>query len=289
MICNKCDMVLVLKDFIKPIIQLLSNDIEDYNMRLLTTKCLNTSVALLYFIIGKDGIKIADYCDTRATIKRHQKKKDNNQNIVTSLKQDLLFDKKDNKRYIYYVLLTDGYFPYSNSSKQSAFFPGHVFIIEKIPSCDPNNPNKKPSFFMYQSYINEYDLAGHFKNNNGSVKLSYTRATNIIKNLSYILNTESWDDKCIEYWKDFTFVDTSHMKDALCKDQFYVCYKEAVVNGCIRNIKNYVKTKLTDIKKKSANINMNGVYGNTNRYDENQIPLTNSEMKYNLENLLKKL
>ena len=286
MICNKCDMVLVLKDFIKPIIQLLSNDIEDYNMRLLTTKCLNTSVALLYFIIGKNGIKIADYCDTRATIQRHKEKVDNNQQIVLSLKNELLFDKKDNKRYIYYILLTDGYFPYANSSKQSAFFPGHVFIIEKIPSC---NANKKPSFFMYQSYINEYDLAGHFKNNNGSVKLSYTRTANIIKNLTYILNTETWDDKCIEYWKDFTFVDTSHMKDALCKDQFYVCYKEAVVNGCIRNIKQYVKTKLSDIKTKSATMNMNGIYGNAKRYDDSQIPLTNSEMKYNLENLLKKL
>lgn len=284
MICNKCDMVLVLKDFIKPIIQLLSNDIEDYNMRLLTTKCLNTSVALLYFIIGKDGIKIADYCDTRATIQRHQEKLDNNQNIVTSLKQELLFDKKDNKRYIYYILLTDGYFSYADSSKQSAFFPGHVFIIEKMPSCDKN---KKPYYFMYQSYINEYDLAGHFKNNSGSVKLSYTRTTNIIKNLNYILNAEVWDDKCIEYWKDFTFVDTDHMKDAKCKGQFFICYKEAVVNGCIRNIKNYVKTKLTNLKTKSKN--MNDIYGNSKRYDESQTPLTNSEMKYNLENLLKKL
>jgi hypothetical protein len=37
------------------------------------------------------------------------------------------------------------------------FFPGHVFILEKIPSKD------EPYFYFYQSYINNYDLKDHIK------------------------------------------------------------------------------------------------------------------------------
>lgn len=286
--CKRCDMVFILKDYVKPIMQLLSNDLNDFYMGLLTTKCLNTAIMIMYFMVGKEGIKISKYCDTRATIKRHTNNIDNNNDIMIVLKKDILNPNIKN-RYIYYILLTDAYFPREN---EQTFFPGHVILIEKTPS---NIVNEKPYYYMYQSYINKYDLAGHYSlkskksskiDNNDSVKMTYDELSKFINKLGYIMNSSRWDDNCIKYWKDFTFIDTQNMRNSECKNKFYICYKRALVNTCIGNIKKYTQDKLKILKKVK---NDNDIYGDTMKYKDTEIALTNGSMRYSLENLLYKL
>jgi hypothetical protein len=259
-------MVQTLKDYVKPVMQLLSNDIKDIQMRLLTTKCLNTAVMLMFFMFGDKGIKLAMQCDTHATRARHLKGTENNSIIIDQLIQDILTPTKS--RYIYYIMLTDGYFA-------DSFFPGHVVVVEKNPG---------DVYQVYQSYINKYDISGNYeksKNKSRSAMIVYLR------NLKYIIEAEKWDNKCIKMWKDMTFVDTSDMLNKPCKDRFFLCYRRATTKTCTGKIKRYVTAKLSGLRKTTQN--MHQVYGDVNKYDMNQQPLTNYEMKISLENLLAKI
>lgn len=274
--CRRCDIGYIIKNYVKPLMQTLTNDVREYYMRLLTTKCLNTAVMLSIFMLGKKkGIEIANYCDTEMTKKRHGENLETNTSIISNFKVDIL-DKKAQYRYLYYILLTDGKFPHANSSKDPAFFPGHVFILEKIPSKD------EPYFYFYQSYINNYDLKDHIKKNNNSLKLSYEHTKNLLDNLEYILESEIWDSKCIEAWKSFTFADTSNMLNSQSKGNFFLCIRKAKVVDCLKHIEKYTINKIKDIDKVPLN---NKIYGDISLYDMSQKPLSVKQMSKKLHKL----
>ncbi len=279
--CSRCDIGYILRKYVKPLMQTLTVDIRDYYMKLLTTKCLNTAVMLAVFMLGKDkGIAIANYCDTEKTRYRHQQtKEDNNMSILKWFKEDILRKNITKHRYLYYILLTDGKFPFEDQSKPYAFFPGHVFIIEKFPSHD-----NKPTYYLYQSYINEYDLEGHVKRNKNTLKVDYDRLVKIVEGLVHIFNVDKWDDKCIESWKLLTFVDSSNMKDSICKGNFFLCIKKARVVDCLKNIELYTAKKLNEITP-MVNTNKNQIYGDKSLYDERQTPLTVFQMYTKLKKL----
>ena len=267
--CNKCDIGYILKNYIKPLIQTLTNDIKNYYMRLLTTKCLNTAVMLAIFMVGKNqALRIANYCDTEATRQRHQEGKDNNKIIINKLRRDIL-RKNVKNRWLYYVLLTDGKFQHVDS--EPIFFPGHVFILEKIPG------ETEPSYYFYQSYINEYDLQNHIKRNNKTLKISHARATEIINDLDYIFNARIWDKKCVKHWKDFTFIDSSQLLNYNSQNNFHICYKKTKLKDCLKYIKQYTYKKLKEIKP-VLHQKSNKIYGDSSLYDESQSPLTYKEV-----------
>lgn len=280
--CRKCDIVYIIRKYVKPLMQTLTNDIKEYYMRLLTTKCLNSSVMLAIFMLGKEkGISIANYCDTEKTRSRHKNNEDDNNEILYWFRKDILYKNIKSHRYFYYILLTDGKFPFEDVNKPYAFFPGHVFIIEKFPSTSNNST---PNFYFYQSYINEYDLDGHIKKNNNSLKLTYDKLKQIVEGLIYILNVTKWDDKCVEYWKLLTFVDSSYLKDSICKGNFFLCVKKARVYDCLKHIEEYTKSKLEEIEPKVIK-ESKMIYGDKGLYDEKQQPLTVLQMYKKLRKL----
>ena len=280
--CDRCDIGYILKKYVKPLMQTLTVDIREYYMRLLTSKCLNTAVMLAIFMLGKEkGINIANYCDTEKTRTRHKNNEDDNNEILYWFKKDILYKNIRSHRYLYYILLTDGKFPFEDVNKPHAFFPGHVFIIEKFPSTSNNSI---PNFYFYQSYINEYDLDGHIKKNDNSLKLSYDKLAKIVEGLIYILNVTKWDDKCIEYWKLLTFVDSSYLKDSICKGNFFLCIKKTRVYDCLKHIEEYTKIKLEEIEP-SVVKESKLIYGDKSLYDEKQQPLTVLQMYRKLRKL----
>lgn len=283
--CQRCDIGYILKKYVKPLMQTLTVDIKEYYMKLLTTKCLNTSVMLAVFMLGKEkGISIANYCDTEKTRERHKNNIESNNSILSWFKKDILSKNIKSHRYLYYILLTDGKFPFENPvdpNKTYAFFPGHVFIIEKFPSS-----NGTPNYYLYQSYINEYDLEGHVKNNKNTLKLDHDRLKKILMGLVYILNVEKWDDKCVDYWKILTFVDSSYLKDSVCKGNYFLCVKKARVYDCLTHIESYTAQKINEITP-LVNTNKNQIYGDKTIYDERQTPLTVFQMYTNLKKLYK--
>lgn len=229
--CKRCDIVYILKDYIKPLIQLLSNDLKYYNMRLETTKCLNTGVLLMVFMAGQKGLDAANYCDNSDVIQRQ----DNNQNIISKMQRGILSNKFKN-RQIYYILISDGTF---QRGEETLYFPGHVFIIEKMLGA------KTPLYNLYQSYINKYDLKGHFDNNKGTMRVSYDYIKTILSNIGYIVTNGTWDKNCTRYWHMLTKVDASQYEGL--SSNIYICFKGLALQQCAKNIQMYVNAKLKSL------------------------------------------
>lgn len=268
--CKQCDLGYILKNYIKPIIQCLTNDIKEYYMKLSTTKCLNHAVMLSIFMLGKKkGLELANYCDVPNTIERHNKSIVTNEGIITKYTRDIL-NVNCKYRYLYYILLTDGYFPYNNEKPK--FFPGHVFIFEKIPQI-----NEKPYYNFYQSYINYYDLKEHIKKNGGTLQISYERAHEILNNLMYIMNSNTWDEECISKWHNFTFADSSYLKDSICKNKFFICVRKARIIDCLKHIEKFTLDKIKYIEPMLTS-KKNMIYGTESLYDDKQNPLTVKQM-----------
>jgi hypothetical protein len=274
--CKRCDMGYILKDFIKPIMQCLTVDIPDYYMRLLTTKCLNNAVLMSYFMLGKKGIKIANACDSVKVQERHSNKVDNNTTILIKLRKTLL-NKQCKYRQLFYILMTDSSFPHDDG--MSRHFPGHVFVIEKIPG------NPDPIYYFHQAYINQYDYAGHIKRNNNTLELSWDSAKRMIEQIHYILLNPTWDENSVKYWKDITFVNTKNMLGAKSQGKMFLCYRKAQVTDCIDRLEEYTKLKLKQISKLKIS-KLNETYGSAALYDSDQNPLSVIEMQRSLKKLL---
>ena len=76
--CRKCNIGHAIRRFIVPLFQLLTLDIPGWSMKLLTTKCLNTSVALTWLLLGDKGLRNAEHSDVSSTRKRHRMGVDTN-------------------------------------------------------------------------------------------------------------------------------------------------------------------------------------------------------------------
>lgn len=266
--CKQCDLAYLLKDYVKPLIQLLTNDLQEYSMRLQTTKCLNTGVLIMLFMAGKKGLNTTMYCDNETVIDRHINGQDTNLAVIRRMAKTILSQRFSN-RQLYYVLISDGYF---FRGQEKVYFPGHVFIIEKFTG------NNQPLFYLYQSYINEYDLQGHYKNNNDSLLISNEKVKQMISNLSYILTKGVWDVQCTKYWYDITKVNASQFEGCETRDKVFICFRGIQVKKCADNIVHYVKSKLKSIP------NGDDVYGNSSKYDV--AGYSKNDIKSLLHNLL---
>jgi hypothetical protein len=275
---DKCNIGYLIKGHVKVLLQALTNDYPEYNFRLQTTKCLNTAVMLVLFLVGKRGLALANACDTREVIKRNNDGVDNNNDVVQALKTQL-FSKKEKKRTIYYILLSDGHFEKQGQST-NVYFPGHVFVLEKVW----DSMNKKHFFNFYQSYINRYDLKQHVKHNKG-LELSFEKATLLIDNLEHVLSSPLWDNESAKRWKDVTFVDTPEFLNSKSHNKFFLCFRKAKSDICLRNIERYVKAKLRTLKNITSE-NSHTIYGNKDLYENPAMAFTNGQMKDNLQIIL---
>jgi hypothetical protein len=242
---------------------------------------------IMTFLVGKKGIEIGDYCDTRAVIKRHKEGQDNNTAIMNNLKQQL-FSKSEKSRTLYYILLTDGYFPPDSnvdtpSPSSDVYFPGHVFILEKIW----DETEKKHYFYFYQSYINQYTLKQHIELNNG-LKISLEKAKNLIDNLEYILNNDEWDEDNIRKWGKMTFTNSSKFNNTNSQGKFFLCFRKARSNSCYNNLLAYLTKVLKYINKLPPELN-DEIYGDKSLYDSDSTPLTNMQMKQQVLSLMSKI
>jgi hypothetical protein len=261
----RCDIGYVVKDFVKPLMQAMTLAVEDYNMRLITTKCLNTAVMFMVMFFGKDALKDTVYCDVDNVVRRHNHKSDNNQMLLRALSNDLL--KATKTRYVYYLMLTDGYFIGDDGSKH--FFPGHVMVWEKIPDSSED----KMHYYIYQSYINQYDYNGSLAFRESPI-LSKSKITYYMQSLMAFGKTPVWTQEMVDFWKDLTNVDTSDMLNSKPSNAFYVCYKKRPNKTCLQQLYKFVVETLESIPKSG-----NKTYGNSNMFEQHAMPLTNNKMK----------
>lgn len=256
--CNVTELIL---KYLVPIFQYLSIEMKDYNMKLKTTKCLNTAVMLVY-ILGnqKDVDTKVEYCDTENINKRYRKIKDDKKKLEKKEKLINKLDKDITKsniksRYFYYVLMT--HTEMYNKDKKKGWFPGHVFIIEKSKNC-----KKELRYKIFQSYINQYDLNGHYKKNNNTMEVKNHNIKPIINGIKNILLKKTWNKRAVKFWKDLCYIDTTDLIGHDTKNINF-CYQKIKINNCYKNLLNFTKKAL-------KNIQTNIEKGNINYYNVDQ-------------------
>lgn len=267
-----CKIGDILAEYIIPIMQILTNELPEYNMKMKTTKCLNVAIMITIFMLGRvKGKEIIDYCDSKKT--KEQKYYVNNIIELNNTFNDIL--KIEDGRYLYYILLADGV--YKDKDNNTLYFPGHVFLIEKYDN----------NYKLYQSYIKQYDLQ-EYKNKVQDFSISKEKIKNIINHLLYIITkTKTWDDNCVKYWNEFTFVDTeNNFKGAIIENNMHICILKSRIDGCLKNLKKFIKDNIKQIK------DIDTIYGNVDYYDLENNPkkvLTSKELKENLNTILRKI
>jgi hypothetical protein len=243
-----CDVTNIIMKYLEPIMQICSATMTDYNMQMRTTKCLNTAVMLTYILGGSDKLKTVEFCEVSKINKRYEKKSDKfkyKDKIFKELKKDLS-DKKNNKRYFYYILMTNNDMEKSdllgNSASATQSFPGHVFIIDKFPNCE----TKEPSYNIYQSYINQYDLKGHYKNNKNSMKIQNNDINFVLDGIFNIVSNPVWNKDAVKFWNDFTFVDTKDLINYKT-DKINLCYSKISIDDCYKEFYRFTYNKATGL------------------------------------------
>lgn len=257
-ICSyrNCDVIDIILRNIVPIMQVLSVKLPDYNMQLKTTKCLNTAVMLSYILSHSKNMKRVEYCSVSKINKRYEKS-GNERKYILKVHRDLerdLLNKRDRKRYFYYILITNydmkkrakrHGLPYDNSGDDKRSFPGHVFIIDKFPATNNSCNPKVPIYRIYQSYINQYDFNGYKAKNGNKLKLNDPQK--ILDGLYNIVSNDEWNKKAVKFWKDFTFVDTDDLVGFETKG-LNLCYQKIQIDYCYERFYKFVDDVLKELR-----------------------------------------
>lgn len=262
--CKRCDIGYLVKDYLLPIMQAMTVQITDYNMRMIDTKCLNTSVMFFNLFFGKQASKYTKYCDVQNVIRRRTNQIDDSTAISKNLCDDIL--RKTKHKYVYYIMLTDGNFVKPDGTQR--FFPGHVFIIEKVPWGDSMD------YYMYQSYINQYNYV-EYVDRQKTTKLSGQKIKYYMEKIQDMVKRRVWDASFVAFWKDMTQVDTSHMLESVADNAFFPCYRKVRHDSCVKNLEKFVKNTLATIPDDRPD----ELYGSPDMFDDNAKPLTNKQMR----------
>lgn len=289
--CRRCDIGYVIKDHIRAILQILSNELEEYYMQLITTKCLNTAVTMMYLLIGNKGLVHTRYCDVDNVIKRYSNAS-KSVNDYIKMRWDIgrkmiksILTTSFTYRYVYYIMLTDGWM---YKGKEKLYFPGHVFIIEKLPKQSADTPQE---YALYQSYIAQYDMKGAIQRNGGSIRISYTKMMNLLSGMASFLQKSTWDQESIDFWKELTYVNVSEYSGFDSKS-IALCYQKVLVKDCSTILRKIVDNRIRRIKYEltmSPEISEH-IYGDDTKYSKMDVdPLTYKQMLEELVTMKKKL
>ena len=280
-----CDVTNIIMKYLEPLMQICSATMSDYNMQMKTTKCLNTAVMLTYMLGGSDKLKTVEYCEVSKINKRYDKKNNKLQHklkIFNELKKDLT-KKDNNKRYFYYILMTNNDMEKSdmlgNSASTTQSFPGHVFIIDKFPDCNNNEPN----YNVYQSYINQYDLKGHYKKNKNSMKVQNNDINFVLNGIFNIVSNPVWNKDAIKFWNDFTFVETNNLLNYKT-DKINLCYSKISIEDCYKEFYRFSYNKALNLYNElttnnTLNLKKYDIYADKNEFYVKQLNPKNLYLK----------
>ena len=280
-----CDVTNIIMKYLEPLMQICSATMSDYNMQMKTTKCLNTAVMLTYILGGSDKLKTVEYCEVSKINKRYDKKNNKLQHklkIFNELKKDLIKN-NNNKRYFYYILMTNNDMEKSdmlgNSASTTQSFPGHVFIIDKFPDCNNNESN----YNVYQSYINQYDLKGHYKKNKNSMKVQNNDINFVLNGIFNIVSNPVWNKDAIKFWNDFTFVETNNLLNYKT-DKINLCYSKISIEDCYKEFYRFSYNKALNLYNElttnnTLNLKKYDIYADKNEFYVKQLNPKNLYLK----------
>lgn len=232
---NTCKLPFIIKDHWHTMIHLMTLKLSTYNMAFNTTKCLNTAVTIMFLFFGNDGLRHTRYCDVSAVDKRYnllkpEAKKQYKQNYVKSLRKHL-FNKSDKNRTLFYVMLTDCDM---TRNDEQQYFPGHVFVIEKVPSDVGNE------YYIYQSYINKYPLT--------TTKMDDSFLSSLLDDMEHFVMNDTWCERCAQFYERLSFVNVDQYL-GYRKDHINICIRNTKVKTCSKTLKSFLETSKIELSK----------------------------------------
>ena len=245
MATTTCNASTVIAKNIKVLMQLLTNEPEmkQFNMQMILTKCLNTSVVLVMLLLGSAGLSTASECSVDATQKRNTPIKQNN-TIIAKATMDAVLKplSVQEKGRLHYIMLTDSYLKKTvNNSEQRVYFPGHVFVIEVFPGGS--------QFGLYQSFINEYDIQQHYEHRGNTMYLNRAQMKLVLQEgVVNFMSFEEWTDECSKCFSLLTHLEPEaeiiNRFIGANKSGILICHREAAIGSCAEHLVAYVKGKL---------------------------------------------
>jgi hypothetical protein len=267
-----CDVGYVLKDHVKAVIQLLSHRLPTHMGQYGHFQCINTAVMMVYLLLGAQALDTTHQCDVREVRARRVNSPPSGA-IAAALRDDVL-SKGGPERVLFYVMITDGWV-----KKDEKYFPGHVFVIERL---------KRGSYNLYQSYINEYDLAGNVQRM-GGLSVGRQRMRRLLDGLVRLGEADAWTEETTRDWAELTGVDASSFEGYGVRGVLLFCYKRVVPTACVARLKDLVKGALEELSAVRPEARGRAAFPGHTVYSHGERALTVSEMIRDLSALLTKL
>lgn len=249
---QSCNLGMIIKDHISLLFQLFDDDLKDYKLQMLTSRCLTMAVLLFFVYLGEEGLKYTNNCRFR------QPKDGVNMNrslmLVREFKKNLL-DLGDQGNKLYYIMITDGPGFHIDTKEQKEFI-GHVLVIEKLPQS-----KQLPKYMMYQSYVRTYQLADHYHMNNMSYNYSYANMAEFGNRLEDFFTNMIWSDDTTQFWVKFIHVNESRYTNYNFHGNVEFCYQVANTSTCTEFLKKKIIEKKKSLEKYTTVGSGVSVYG----------------------------
>jgi hypothetical protein len=175
------------------------------------TKCLNTGVIICILVLGT---KFFETCENDHVNAMSSKYRRRSAARVKTLVKQLTADRAYSQ--FFYVIFTDGEFVCNTNSKSNVvFFPGHIFVIEKLPHMQ--------GFLVFQSFINEYEPGDIDKGCRYFDHADMLQVCDVMHSL-YSGTQPTWDARLRKNFAAFTGVETSR-KWLSCKHSTHLDFR----------------------------------------------------------------
>lgn len=307
----------LIADHVPALMQVVTNELPQYTMQIITTKCLNTAVMVMYLFLGRSALEHTEFCDVSSVRKRRAlTPADPSLEVWTALMTDALEGKRTSPlteataartshlrsqpaaarlpavlkdppatRVLYYVMITNGTLKYVGNNPAAnpptREFPGHVFVIEKLP---------RGTFNLYQSYISHFKLNDVIRINS-SFSLSHQKMKGIMSGVRSIFERRVWDKESTKAWQKLSHVSEKRFEGYMFGGSVLTCYSRKSTDVCINELRTFMNRVVAALVPVSK-AHPNKVYGDAAMYDgsvSNVKPMTNAEMLVDLQSLQIKL
>ncbi len=249
---SSCNLGSLINKHFNMLIDIFKYDLTELGVESVHTKCLYTAVTILYLICGHKAIKGSLQCYVDRVKTRMRQKSEEDKKIFIKNSMDEAYKNilnKDNRRMVYFMMITNSELPHPKDPFKEEFFPGHVFVIDK----QIRKGDDKPFYRLYQSYINKYTLEEYSQQIHkptGSVyhEYSYERMEDLMNKLKYFINSSTWDSKNVEFWKEFTLVNANNFKGYPIQPYIHFCYNALPALRCKKGLYDLLEEKVRQNK-----------------------------------------
>lgn len=283
-----CHIASLIKGRVLLLMQLLTNEpaMREFNMQIITTKCLNTSAMLMMLMIGEFAVRQAQQCavgrvkgDFEAALPPQRAAFGD----AAAFRAAVLRPAAPGERRLHYVMLTDGQMEMPDA-RPPAYFPGHVFVIESVGSGSSG-------FNLYQSYINAYDLDGHVEHRGGRPYLSRAQMTKVLGAVVRFVGSAVWTRECSADFALLTHIDPGAFDrpflGAKKASVVLFCHREVIMTaGCTGALRAYIARKAVEVALTPRSED-GRTFGDASKYGANgQRALTVGEVRAGIAGLL---